>query len=377
MKFQCETKLIKSACASVSKASSSKATIPTLMGLLLSAEDDKVVITGYDLEFGMTKNVEANVSETGAIVLNAGVLNNILSKLIGDTVTIETIENETVRVRSGRSKFKIKGINAEDFPEIPTVNGEKFSIVEKNFKKMIDVPLYAVAEGETTRPISRGLNFDFSEGEFVTFGVDGHRLAVYRLKSDFTGSYSFTVPKKALKCISKELSDDGNENVEITLSERHICFETQNCNFFSRLLSGERLDYKKVIPKNYNYTAVANVDQIISSINCCSPVIENALKNPIVCEFNENEVKFSASSMIGSAEEFTDIEAEKGSKDIKIGFNPSLLGDAFAYVPKDFDNVVVKLVDSISPLVVQPQNSTESDESFLFLVLPMRISQQN
>ena len=145
MNFKCDTQIIKSACASASKATSVKATIPTLKGLLLEAKENCLTITGYDLQLGIKKSITAEVSDTGAIIVDATMLNNILSKVKGDTVEFALEDNNLVRIKSGRARFKINGINAEDFPEIPAVNGENFFLSEKDFLKMISVPIFALA----------------------------------------------------------------------------------------------------------------------------------------------------------------------------------------------------------------------------------------
>jgi DNA polymerase-3 subunit beta len=373
MNFKCDTQIIKSACASASKASSVKATIPTLKGLLLEAKENCLTITGYDLQLGIKKSITAEVSDTGAIIVDATMLNNILSKVKGNTVEFALENNNLVRIKSGRARFKINGINAEDFPEIPAVTGENFSLTEKDFLKMISVPIFAAADECQQKPISTGLNFELSDGCLTTYALDGYRLALYRLFNDFVGSYSFTVPKRTIKCISKEISDSEEKIVNITLSSNHIHIVTDEYDFFSRLLEGERFDYKNAIPNKFVFETIIDVDSTAESINCCAPIIESSQKNPIRCEFDGNQLNIKTKSVLGEVEDTIDIETTMQETPVTIGFNAKYLLEALNNIPPEHSKVTYKLAGPVSPSVIVPNKDDDSNEKFLFMVLPMRL----
>ena len=374
MNFKCETQIIKSACASVSKASSVKATIPTLKGLLIEAKETCLTITGYDLQLGMKKSITAEVSDTGAIIVDATMLNNILSKVKGKTVEFALEDSNLVRIKSGRAKFKINGINAEDFPEIPAVTGENFSLTEKDFLKMISVPIFAAADDCPQKPIFAGLNFELSDGCLTTYALDGYRLALYRLSNDFKGSYSFTVPKRTIKCISKEISDSDEKIVNITLSKNHIHIVTDEYDFFSRLLEGEKFDYNTAIPNKFVLETNIDVDSTMESINCCAPIIEDSKKNPIRCEFDGDQLNVKTTSVLGEVEDTIDIETTKQDSPVTIGFNAKYLLEALNNIPPEHSTVTYKLAGPVSPSIIVPnKDDDDSNEKFLFMVLPMRL----
>ena len=122
MKFSCNTKNLNDACNNVMRAVSTKVTIPTIEGILMECGSDTLSLTGYDFEFGINTIMQATVSEPGAIVINAKVLCDIIRKASRETVTIET-SGTSVSIIAGAAQYNIMGIDAQEYPELPSVSG--------------------------------------------------------------------------------------------------------------------------------------------------------------------------------------------------------------------------------------------------------------
>ena len=138
MKFICNTADLSNACQNVSRAASGKTAIPAIEGILITSGQNTLTLTGYDLEMGITTVIPSNVEENGSIVLNAHMLSDILRRMPGDTVSLESDSRQIAIIKSGEVKYQLIGINAEDYPELPSVsNGYPVKIDQLLLRDMI------------------------------------------------------------------------------------------------------------------------------------------------------------------------------------------------------------------------------------------------
>ena len=370
MKFTCNTRELSEACSNVMRAVSTKMTIPTIEGILIECGSDTLSLTGYDFEFGINTILQANVTEPGAIVINAKIISDIIRKLPDGKVTFETSAT-SVSIISGAAQYNIMGIDAEDYPELPSVSGGyPLFLNEAVLQKMVNQTLFAVADNESAKPVHTGLKFELSLNQLKLIGVDGYRLAVRTETVQYDGEdISFIVPKKTIRELIKLMGTDGDKNVSISVGKRHIVFDVENYSVISRLLDGDFLDYNAAIPQTATTTVLINTDDAINCIERTLPVIENDKKNPIRCLFDNDEMRVSTVSSLGRVVDYT--HANVSGDRVEIGFNSKFILDALHAA--DTDQVKIELNSAVSPAKVMPIN----DDSFLFLVLPMRLKNEN
>lgn len=370
MKFTCNTRELSEACSNVMRAVSTKMTIPTIEGILIECGSDTLSLTGYDFEFGINTILQANVTEPGAIVINAKIISDIIRKLPDGKVTFETSAT-SVSIISGAAQYNIMGIDAEDYPELPSVSGGyPLFLNEAVLQKMVNQTLFAVADNESAKPVHTGLKFELSLNQLKLIGVDGYRLAVRTETVQYDGEdISFIVPKKTIRELIKLMGTDGDKNVSISVGKRHIVFDVENYSVISRLLDGDFLDYNAAIPKTATTTVLINTEDAIDCIERTLPVIENDKKNPIRCLFDNDEMRVSTVSSLGRVVDYT--HANVSGDRVEIGFNSKFILDALHAA--DTDQVKIELNSAVSPAKVMPIN----DDSFLFLVLPMRLKNEN
>lgn len=369
MKFTCNTKQLSDACSNVIRAVSTKVTIPTIEGILIECGSDTLSLTGYDFEFGINTTLEANVVEPGAIVINAKVISDIIRKLPEGNVTFD-ISGTSVSIISGAAQYSIMGIDADDYPELPSVSGGyPLFLNEAVLQSMISQTLFAVADNESTKPVHTGLKFELTQNQLRLVGVDGYRLAVRTETVKYDGEdISFIVPKKTIREIIKLMGTDNEKNVSVSVGKRHIVFDIDNYSVISRLLDGDFLDYNAAIPKTATTTVLINTNDAIDCIERTLPVIENDKKNPIRCLFDNDEMRVSTVSSLGRVVDYT--HANVSGDRVEIGFNSKFILDALR--ASDTDQVRIELNSAVSPAKVMPVN----DDSFLFLVLPMRLKNE-
>jgi DNA polymerase-3 subunit beta len=370
MKFICNTKELNEAVTNVMRAVSTKVTLPTIEGILIECGSDTLSLTGFDFEFGINTTLQANVVEPGAIVINAKILSDIIRKLPDGNVTFE-INDTSVQISGGASQYNITGIDAEDYPELPSVSGGyPLFLNQKLLLNMINQTIYAVADNESGKPVHTGLKFEMTLNQLKLIGVDGFRLAIRTETVKYDGEdISFIVPKKTIREIIKLMSDDEEKEVSVSVGKRHIVFDIENYSVISRLLDGDFLDYNAAVPKTCSTTVLINTDDAISCIERATPVIENDRKNPIRCLFDADEMRVSTVSSLGRSVGYT--HANVSGDRVEIGFNSKFMLDALHAA--DTDQVRIELNGAVNPTKVMPLN----DESFLFLVLPMRLKNEN
>lgn len=367
MKFSVEKNILQTAVTIASRASAVKSAIPSLEGLLIEAEADKVKISGYDMKTGISTTIPADVQKEGSIVLAARLFGDIIRKLPDNVVSVSADEELMARIDCGMSDFQILGLPADDYPDLPMVDYQNsITVSEKNLKNMISQTLFAVSDNEA-RPIHTGALFETENGVLTIVAVDGYRLALRReplLKSEDI-SLSFVVPGTALNEVEKILSEN-DKPVSIMLGSKHILFDIDGTVLISRRLEGEFLNYKNSIPQTEKYVIEADRRAVMDAVERVSLIISDKLKSPIRCEFSDGFIKFLANTALGRASDECPIKGD--GEGLEIGFNNRYLLEALKAAPAD--NIQIKITSGITPCVILPDDGSSS---FLYMVLPVRL----
>lgn len=367
MKFSCEKLVLQSAIATASRAVASKSSIPALEGLLLVCERGTLTLTGYNMQLGIRTRFACDTEEQGKLVLNARLFGDIVRRMPDDTVTLVSDDKLAVKVHCGDADFDITGLPAEDFPELPQVEEKNsFSLPEKTIRAMIQQTCFAVSTNEA-RPVHMGSLFEIGGGELTLVSVDGFRLALRREKLERFGGedFSFVAPGTALSEVEK-VCEEIDEAVNITLGDRHILFEIGETELICRRLEGEFLDYKNAIPRKNPIHVTVDAKAMMESLDRVSVVINEKLKSPVRCVFGENKVTFTAKTASGEAKDVCKVDGD--GRNLEIGFNNRYLTEALRYAPAD--TLRLELNSGISPAILVP---VDDDESFLYMVLPVRL----
>lgn len=371
MRVICDTLKLSEACQIVQRAVSTKTSIPAIEGIYMKALGDELILTGYDLEIGINTSISARVEEPGSVVLNAKTLCDILRYIPGEKVYIEK-EDERLKykIKSGETEYSIMGISADEFPELPTVE-EGFPIVvgQSELKDMVRQTIFAVAVNDMGKIVHTGIKFEITQGNIRLIALDGFRLAIRNEPTDYSGEdVSFIVPAKTLSEVTK-IIDDEDSTVSISVGRRHIIFEIGSYSVISRLLEGDFLNYRTAIPLSCTTKVTVPTKELIDCIERTSLIITDKIKSPVKCTFENNSIKVSSTTSIGTAHD--KISAEIEGKDIEIGFNNRFILDALKV--SGIEKVKIELNGPTSPIIINDPDS----EKFLFLVLPVRLKNEN
>lgn len=368
MKFSCEKVLLQSAINTASRAVASKSSIPALEGLLLSCDADALTVTGYNMQLGIRTRFACDAEQPGALVLNAHLLGDIVRRMPDDTLTFVSGDDLAVKLHCGDADFDIVGLSASDFPSLPEVEEKNaFALPEKTLAAMIRQTTFAVSTNEA-RPIHMGALFEVSPDALSMIAVDGFRLAVRKekLEQNCGAMFSFVAPGTALNEVEK-VCEDVDTAVTVTLGDRHVLFEVGETELICRRLEGEFLDYKNAIPRKNPIRLTVDTKTMIESLDRVGVVISEKLKSPVRCLFGDGAVVFSARTASGDAKDVCKYEGD--GQNLEIGFNNRYLTEALRYAPAD--TVCMELNTGVSPTIIVPQD--EDDDSFLYMVLPVRL----
>ena len=365
MKFTCEKNQLVSAISVASRTVAQKSAISGLEGILVRA-GVKVMLTGYNLETGITVSVDADIQETGACVMPARLFFDIVRKLPDDTVSIQVDESFKVSIKGGISSFTITALSADDYPELQDVDSEKGIRVPQNeLKAMISGTIFAVSENQA-RPIHTGVLFEVDNDSITSVAVDGYRLALRRYlpEESLERTLKFVAPAAALKEVEKILGDT-DDPATFYPGSKHILFTIGDATLVCRILEGEFLDWRRVLPQNNPVKLVGNVSRLTDSIERVGLVISEKLKSPVRCKFGDNAAELRTVSTIGEAYDVCPIAGD--GKDLEIGFNCKYLLDALRAVPDS--ECTLEMINGLSPIVLNP---TEGNR-YSYMVLPVRL----
>lgn len=365
MKFSANREELLETVNHLSRIVLSKTTLPVLEGILLSAEQGKLTMISYNLEMGIKKEIYANTSEPGDIVINAKILGEILRRMNGITVEITADEKLMCNIKSGSASFDIMGMAATDFPEMPSVsNTQPFVLSGEILKNMVRRTIFAVAQTEGQRPILTGVKVSIKNGVLQFVAIDGYRLAIRNERINIDREADFIVSGKSIGEVIKLISND-EEDIYIYVSKNLISFEIGGYLFISRLLEGSFVDYSKTIPQAFKQRIFVNTKDLIDTIDRISPVINDAFSTPVRCIVNSENILFSCSSSIGRATENFPITLE--GEEFEIGLNSRYLLEALKATERE--KVKIEFNGATSGVLIKPY---ENDE-FLYMIMPMRL----
>ena len=367
MKISCLRTDLQAAVSNVSRAVSSKSTIPALEGVLIKAYGDKLNISGYNLEIGITTDIEATIMDEGEIVIGAKLFLDIVRNLPEEILTIETDDRLVIYINCGDADYKITGMSSVEYPDLPTFEQtDSITLSSKTLREMIRQTVYATSEN-MAKPIYTGSLFEIENSTLTIVSIDGYRMAVRREPVESQSETSFVVPGKTQLEILKLLGDD-EEPVDIIIGQRHITFRVKSYRVISRLIEGIFIDYKSTIPQTVKTEVVINTRRLINSVERMSLMNNDRTPSPVRCKLLGDEIKFACASAVGSANDTIRIPVV--GEQVEIGFNNRYMLDALKNT--DTDEIRLVINGPISPIVIKPVQG----DSFLFIVVPMRLANE-
>ena len=353
----------------VSRAVSTRSTLPVLANVLIRTEDAGLKLTTTNLEIGITYWVPGKIESDGATTVPAKLLADLVGLLQGgDRVDLELGPNEALHLRSGRFESHLKSIDADEFPAIQTT-GERPTtrLVQRVLRRALEETAFAAATDEA-RPILTGVLCRF-EGDTLTLAAaDNYRIAVKTVPIlDSVADTSVVVPARALNELMRVLTDtDDPVEVVLAQSRNQILFHLEGVDLVSRLIDGQFPNYQTVMPKTHTTRAILDREELLRAVRPAA-LIAHESANIVKLQVGSNGeagITVSANAEIG--DHVGQVEAAVEGDGTTIAFNAKYLADVLTNVSAE--QFAIELQGPLAPGVFKPIG----DDQYVHVVMPVR-----
>ena len=361
----------------VSKAISSRTTIPILSGIKIDANGTGVTLTASDTDISIQSFIPSEQNEEtivqlekqGSVVLPAKFFMEIVKKLPSEHVELEVLEHFKTTIRSGSAEIELVGLDPEEYPILPRVEEDKvFSINGILLKSMIKQTVFAVSSNEST-PVLTGVLWNLTNGILKFVATDRHRLASSEAAIEADPELKLehlVIAGKTLNELSKIISDDGSL-VDIVATDNQILFKMDSILFYSRILDGTYPDTSKIISHNYKTELVIRTKSLTDAIDRAYLLSREEKTNIVkLMTTGESQIEISSSSNeLGKVTEQIETKHLSGDE-LKISFNSKYMLDALKVMDSEY--IHIGFTGIMSPIIIRP----DEDRNMLHLILPYR-----
>jgi DNA polymerase-3 subunit beta len=378
MKFKCGQADLAKALSIVSRAVTSRTTIPILKGIFLNAEEeDRISLTASDLDISIETSIKASVSEKGAIVLPSKLFGDLVRKLPQGELRFEENENGSVDIRCAKTEFKIMSLPAEEFPKIyGEMKGERIRFEKKMMREMIARSCFAASVDET-RGIITGVLLELKKGQIRMVALDGFRMAVVREQAKNEEERSIIIPAGILNEVGRIIGDREEEKkgeaaeeredlFDILTDDKRILFDLKNTIIVSRLLEGSFVKYEDILPKAHSTSLLVNKEELKESVERASVLIREGKNNFIKMEISDGRMLLTSRNEEGSFRD--EIAVDWQGEGLEIGFNARFVLDVLKAVSDE--EIRMEFNTAITPCLIKPAEG----ERYAYLVLPVRLA---
>ena len=366
MKFSLPRNEFQALLQTVVSAVPSKSTLPILSNVLMQAADGRLTLVATDLDISIRTSGEARVTTAGSITVPARKLADIVRELPNDDVRCQ-VSGTRVKLECGNGSFTIVGLDAEEFPQLPTADGEKkITIPTESLEKGVRRTAYAVSSDEV-RQVLTGVLVQLGSGKLTMVATDGHRLARSTFPGESGGAdRDVIMPPKALTQVVRLAA--GTVSVGITISKSFAVFDLGSTTVYSRLIDGSFPNYEQVIPKTNPRQFSLGREELISGLRRVV-VLADSSTHQIKMSVRPERLELAVSTAdIGEGLE--QIPVTYTGDRLDIGYNANYLLDLLRSV--DTASVTVHLNNATSAGIFKPEGLPEG-EDLLCLVMPLRL----
>ncbi|MBQ4839895.1 DNA polymerase III subunit beta [Pseudoalteromonas luteoviolacea] len=351
----------------VSGAIERKHTLPILSNVLLEVKNGVLSMTGTDLEIELVASVTLdNDTADTKLTLPAKKLLDICKSLPDNSDLNFSTQEHQVLLTSGKSRFSLTTLAAEDFPNLEEWQGEvEFKITRLELRKLLEATHFSMAN-QDVRYYLNGMSFEVDGNEIKTVATDGHRLAIAQkqLEQSLGAQRQLIIPRKGVLEIMRLLPAD-DEELTIQFGANHFRIIDQEVIFTSKLVDGRFPDYRRVLPRGGDKLVIANREWLRSAFQRVS-ILSNEKFRGVRLNLSSGVLKISANNPEQEQAEET-VEVNYQGDDLEVGFNVSYLLDVLNTLKTE--DVQFTLADSNSSALIE--GSGEDDA--MYVVMPMRL----
>src|SRR5215217_4227494 len=373
MRAVCNTETFGKKLALVSRGVSARSTIQLLGGILLEAGDGVIRLSATDMEISVQTSSPAEVEEEGRVVIPARIFNDIVRSLPGGSFSLEHDDSGgTVRLAAGENEYRIRAYAADDFPQLPGFDAEAaFRMSGDLLVETVEKVSRSYSRDET-RPVLTGILISFEENRVRMVTTDSYRLSIKETElatTAFEGSREAIIPARAMQEVARIFGSEGEDEVEVSLSENQALFRIGDVLFGTRLIDGNFPEYRRLLPTTFEREISVNREDLMGTLRRVNLFTQRQTPPvPVRLLFSDGAVEVIVrNGEVGEAHERLPATSED---DFLISFNPGYLLDGVSAI--DTEQVVFKLNEALKPGLIVPGEDGEEEPDFLYLIMPMR-----
>lgn len=363
MKFMMQTEDLCAGVLSVIKALPVRSAMPALEGVLIEATNEGLRLTCSDLMFQKECVLPATVEEEGKCVLKGKFLAEILRKMPNEPLVAEQ-EGMILKIKSGRVKQRLQCVEFDEFP-IMRAKGDVVDLKVKadQLKSMIDHTVFAVSMDDS-RPVLTGALIEANADMLTFVATDSFQFAMTNLHTENAGVEARTIVQgKVLTEIAK-MAEETEQDVTISITKTHLTVEVNETRLTARLLDGNYIDYKRIIPKECKTRVLVNTQDLYTMTDRAQLIAREG-NNSVMLHFEGDMLTMSAESFVGRGEDTMEVSIV--GDPIDIAFNPKYILNILKNISDE--TVYIEFNSPISPCVIRPVQG----DAYLYLIVPMRV----
>ncbi len=367
MRIKCSKSDLLTGINIVSKAVSTKTSMPILECILIEVRNGRIKLIANDLEIGIETYIKGTILDEGKIAIEAKLFSDIIRKLPESEISIETNSDYKAVINCEKSRFTISCKSGDDFSYLPIIEKEKsITISQFSLKELVRQTIFSISDNENAK-LMTGESFEVRDNQLIVVSLDGHRISLRKIELNGENeNVKCVVPGKTLQDISKIISGGTDDMITIYFSDKNILFEFGDTKVVSRLLEGEYFKISQMLSIDHRMMVNLNKKEFAGCIDRSLLLVNEADKKPIILSVkDDNNLYLRVDTNMGSLNEEMEIEKEGG--EIIIGFNPRFLLDALRVI--DDENVKIYMNDSKSPCIIKDEK-----ESYIYVILPVNIN---
>lgn len=366
MQFTCAKEDLLTAIGTVNRAAS-KMQKTILECILFSCGETGITLRATDIALSIKTEMNAQVEQTGDAAIPAKLLYEIIGRFPESDVTFKSVGENSMEISCLNSKVVLQQMDADEFPIFPALEDkEQIKLPQCVLRTMINQTLFAAAVNED-KPILTGLLFDIEPGTLTVVALDGYRMAVRRQAAISDIARKCVIPSRTLREVSRIISDT-EENVKISISGNMALFEAGNTEIYTRLLEGEYINYKNLLPADCATSVKVETNMLKDSLERASILAREGNNNVVKFEISEKNLEITSNSEMGNIDEQIPVITE--GKDLVIAFNAKYVLDVLKNVEES--EVLMQYNTGVSPCVVKQENS----DAYEYLILPVQLREE-
>ena len=335
--------------------------------IYMTTKNGQVELQGNDFELGIRLTIDGDIKEPGTLVVGSRYFQELIRKLPGDTIELYKPEDgNSLTITSGSSEFNLVTLHPDDFYLVEQIHDQDHVNIDSfAMKELIDLTNYAAATDED-RPVFTGALLEIKENEVTMVATDTHRMAVKKITIDepATTPMRAIIPTKTLAEVSRLLPTDNPAMINIIWNRTQIVFNFESIYIISRLIEGTYPEYEKVIPSQFDSSAVIDRREFAGAVDRVSLLAKDISYNVIRYDWAESNVTLSTqNSEIGMAKE--DVAVEFKGTPFTISFNGRYISDILRHSTGDNIHLFLK---QNGPVVIRQDNNP----NYTYVVTPVR-----